>query len=574
MSRRRAPSLAPRIGLGLAVLVGALVPAGAVSPVAAADPGPDLVVDASKDRHAISPDIYGVNFAGTAFSKAQLRSMGITLDRWGGNSTTRYDFTTGFHNTGSDWYFENIPPDTTHPLPHAALIEADRAAGVRSIITMPLIGWTPRKDSPTDHPFACGFPASAFPNQESTDPYDPHCGNGVKNGHAVTGNDPTVTSRRITPSTVKGWVASLVARYGRRAAGGVAYVELDNEPALWDDTHRDVSPDPLTYDGLLARTVAYAKAIKAADPTVRTLGPSDWGWCAYVYSPADPGGCSDGADRKAHGDLPFVAWYLRRLHALSVANGKRLLDVLDEHYYPQSGVALRDAGDAATQALRLRSTRSLWDPTYIDESWISDLAQGGVAVKLIPRLKAWVRAEYPGTKLGITEYNFGGLESLNGALAQADVLGILGREGVDLATLWDPGAASDPWAFAFRMFRNHDGAGVAASRFGETSVRARSVDAGQPDRPNGGQDRLAAYAAVRRSDGALTVMVINKTATDLASELSIAGFTPAATAHVWRYSNADLGAIDHAPDADVTGGAVTLTYPARSITLLVVPRAS
>ena len=93
--------------------------------------------------------------------------------------------------------------------------------------------------------------------------------------------------------------------------------------------------------------------------------------------------------------------------------------------------------------LRLRSTRSLWDPTYADESWIADV-QDGPYVRLIPRMRDWVNANYPGTKLAVTEYNWGGLESINGALAQADVLGIFGREGLDLATIWGPPSTGQP----------------------------------------------------------------------------------------------------------------------------------
>ena len=148
----------------------------------------------------------------------------------------------------------------------------------------------------------------------------------------------------------------------------------------------------------------------------------------------------------------------------------RILDYLDLHYYPAAnGVSLSPAGNAATQALRLRSTRSLWDPTYIDESWISDTANGGVAVQMIPRMKNWVAGNYPGTRLAISEYNWGALDHINGALAQADVLGIFGREGVDLATLWEPPTTTQPGAFAFRMYRNYDG---NKSTFGETSVAA------------------------------------------------------------------------------------------------------
>jgi len=143
--------------------------------------------------------------------------------------------------------------------------------------------------------------------------------------------------------------------------------------------------------------------------------------------------------------MPFVSWYLQQMNAYEQQNGRRILDYLDLHYYPQAGgVALSSEGGASTQALRLRSTRSLWDASYIDESWISDTAPGGEAVRLIPRMRDWVNSYYPGTKLAITEYNWGGLESINGALAQADALGIFGREGLDMATLWAPPSSIQP----------------------------------------------------------------------------------------------------------------------------------
>lgn len=543
------------------VVLGLALPAQGLA--ASPKPGPRLTIDVRKDRHAISPDIYGVNFADEVGSASAVQRLGVTVSRWGGNSTSRYSWTTGFHNTGSDWYFENIPPDAGK-LPHLRHIDRDRTAGRRTVLTLPMIGWVPKASSPRDHPFACGFPTSEYPNQRSTDPWDPHCGDGVAaNGTPITGNDPTWTSRRADADDIGDLVRDLVDRYGRASAGGVRYLELDNEPALWSETHRDVHPAPVTYDELMDRTIAYATAIKAADPSARVVGPSDWGWCAYLFSPADD--CRSGADRAAHGGTPFAAWYLAQLRAYQQEHGTRLLDVFDEHFYPQGGIALRTAGGAKLQAKRLRATRSLWDPTYIDESWISDTRQGGVAVRFIPRMRAWVEANYPGTKLGITEYDFGGLESLNGALTQADVLGILGREDVTLATLWGAGAPSQPWAYAFRMFRNYDGSGA---RFGATSVRARSFDPKQASRPNGGQDQLSMYAATR-SDGTLTVMVINKTGSALRSTLTISGDTFRAKGQVWRYGSTDLTHIRRQADARVTNGKVTLTYPRSSITLLV-----
>ncbi len=148
------------------------------------------------------------------------------------------------------------------------------------------------------------------------------------------------------------------------------------------------------------------------------------------------------------------------------------------------------------------------------------------------------------------------------------MLGILGREDVSLATLWAPGTAGQPWAFAFRMFRGPDGSG---SRFGSTSVRARSRSSPASSRPNGGQDRLAVYAA-ERSDGTLTAVVINKTGSALRSPLTLAGGTFARHAKVWRYDGTDLRHVRRLTDASITGGVTRLTYPARSITLLVIPR--
>ncbi|MGC4111680.1 MAG: glycoside hydrolase family 44 protein [Nocardioides sp.] len=353
-------------------------------------------------------------------------------------------------------------------------------------------------------------------------------------------------------------VRHLVSTYGKAAHGGVRLYELDNEPDLWNSTHRDVHPDPLSESELWSKSHATARAVKSADPTSDVIGPSDWGWCAYFYSAKDDCGSSN-ADRDAHGGLPFGEWYLKQFAKAQRSGGTRLLDYFDEHFYPQeSGVALSPAGDAATQALRLRSTRALWDPTYVDESWISD-ANGGKPLAWIRTMRAWVKREYPGTRTAISEYNWGGLDSMNGALAQADVLGIFGRERLGLATLWSPAKARDPWAYAFRMYRNYDGHG---GQFGNTSVHAHSTD----------QGRLAVYAASRRSDGALTVMVVNKSGSAIQAPIRLRHVTAAHRAHVFRYSADHLHQIVKGASVRVAHGHLATTYPASSITLLVLPR--
>jgi hypothetical protein len=524
--------------------------------------GPALSVNVAANRRPISPLIYGLNFADEALA----RELDLPVNRWGGNATTRYNWQNDTYNTASDWFFQNIPNPNGNvgALPAGSasdqFVEQNRRTGAASIMTVPMIGWAAKRRT-NGHPYDCGFSIVKYGPQQASDPYDPDCGNGVRtNGAYVNGNDPTDTSVASGPDFVTGWVSHLKSRFGDAASGGVRFFNLDNEPMLWNSTHRDVHPLPTSYDEMRDRTVQYAAAIKQADPAAKTLGPVLWGWTAYWYSAADAAG--GGAwwetrpDRRAHGDLPFVVWYLQQMRGHEQWSGQRVLDYFDLHYYPQAGgVARSPAGNAATQALRLRSTRSLWDASYADESWIDD-TEGGPAVRLIPRMREWVNANYPGTRLAITEYNWGALDHINGALAQADVLGIFGREGLDLATLWSPPGPDQPGAFAFRLYRNYDGAG---GRFGDVSVQATSAN----------QDQLAIYAAQRSGDSALTLIIINKTADALTSNVALSGFAPTGAASVYRYSAANPTALVRQNDQPVADTGFGATFPANSITLLV-----
>ncbi len=172
-------------------------------------------------------------------------------------------------------------------------------------------------------------------------------------------------------------------------------------------------------------------------------------------------------------------------------------------------------------------------------------------------MKEWAQ-RYPGTKTAISEYNWGALDTINGALAQADVLGIFGREGLDLATLWAPPDPGEPGTFAFRMFRNYDGKGAT---FGETSLRATSDD----------PDKLATYAA-QRADKTLTIVVINKSGDNLTSSIALQNANVQDSAHVYRYGAGRLDAIERGDDIKVASSALSATFPANSITLIELPQ--
>jgi hypothetical protein len=182
-------------------------------------------------------------------------------------------------------------------------------------------------------------------------------------------------------------------------------------------------------------------------------------------------------------------------------------------------------------------------------------------------LQSWVAKDFPGTKTSIDEYNWGGQENINGAIAQADILGIFGREGLDMGVLWGPPnpATQIPGLVAFEVYRNYDGSGA---KFGDMALASTSANQGQ----------LAVYGAQRTADGALTIVVLNKTYGDLTSTLSLPNLTATGPAQVYLYSAANLAALVSQPAITVTApptgsttSSLSTTFPGQSITLLVIP---
>jgi len=296
----------------------------------------------------------------------------------------------------------------------------------------------------------------------------------------------------------------------------------------------------------------YAVMIKNSDANAQVVGPEEWGWGGYLYSGYDqwyaPTHNWTYPDRAAHNNMDYMPWLLQQFKNYETQNGRRILDVFTLHYYPQGGEFNNDVS-TAMQARRNRSTRSLWDPNYTDESWINE------KVKLIPRMKDWVAQYYPNTKIGLTEYNWGAENHINGATTQADIYGILGREGLDMATRWTTPETTTPTFKAMKMYRNYNGQNKG---FGETSVAASA--------PN--VDEVSAFAAVRASDGALTVMVVNKIAAAASTTINLSNFVNNGTAEVWQLTSANQ--INQLAAASVTNNALNVTLPPQSVTLFVV----
>jgi uncharacterized protein (TIGR03437 family) len=540
---------------------------------------PTLAVDANANRHTISPYIYGIN----EYADSGLASiMHIPVRRFGGDATTSYNWQIDVSNSASDWYFINGSQSTGSPssLPNGSSFdvfhESDLQTGTVSLGTISVMDWTP-KDSTS-----CSFSVTKYGSQQQVDPYATDCGNGLleSSGQQIV-NDPTDAYEPMAQTYPQDWIGYLTNRYGPGNAGGVTLWSMDNEPEWWWGVHIDIYQSPATYDDMLARNLRLAQAVKAADPTAMVTGPVAAGWPGYFYSRTDMDsgwGTSpyqywdNPTDQKAHGGVPWVEYYLQQMQQFEQQHGYRLLDAVDIHGYitPDTldtwSSQNNDApGDAALETLRMTSTRALWDPNYIVPNATAgdneyDTNGNLTAPQLIPRMHQWVDQNYPGTKLAITEYMWHALGTITGAIAQADILGIFGQQALDYGTLWGPPAPTDPGAFAFKIFLNYDGNG---NQFGGTSVSATSSD----------PDTLSIFAA-QRVDSALTVLVLNKTTSDINDTISLANFTAAGTAQVWQYSQANLAAIvGQTSGINVSGNSLTATFPAYSMTLLVIPQA-
>jgi hypothetical protein len=407
----------------------------------------ELSIDCDKPASPISPLIYGISHA--------TEGAGETANRIGGNAMTRLNWDLGVWNTGSDWFFEN----TKGKDGIWDWIDDAYRRGVKMAVVVPMIGWV-AKDATS-----VGFPSSMFANQRGHDPQRPEAGDGMRSdGTPMQPGAPATTSIPAPPELIGRWITALRAKDKERGGRGASMYILDNEPNLWHGTHRDVHPTPLTYDELLDRTIKYGRAIRDADPDAVIAGPAEWGWSAYFFSAKDSTSTwMLSPDRRAHGGIPLLPWYLERLASYEKRTGVRILDVVDLHFYPQApGVYGNGARtDPETSALRLRSTRALWDPEYRDESWIKE------HVNLLPRLKDWIKQNYPGRGISIGEWSFGAEEHISGGLAVAEVLGRFGQQGITSAFYWGTVASSSAAQRGFRAYRNFDGKG---GRFLDLSV--------------------------------------------------------------------------------------------------------
>jgi hypothetical protein len=554
-----------RVSLAVITLFGAVL----FSPVQgfAQNPATTVNVDANANQHAISPNIYGIAYG----AASDMINLNAPLNRWGGDATSRYNWQIDAHSAAADWYFETYPNGSGTPAGSAdAYVATTRAnSGAQPLFTIPMIDYLANLGP--NRSTLEGFSVMKYGPQTATDPYNSDAGNGVSlsTGQDITGNNPLDTGVPNSTAIQQGWLQNFVSTYGLSTTPtGIKYYILDNEPSLWYQTQRDVHPIPANYQEMYDKIVAYASTIRSVDPSAKILGFEEWSWWAMYASGFDQANrfSAPNSDYNTHDQTYYYPWLLQQLYAYQQQTGTKLLDVLTVHCY--NAIPASNDDSPSGQQTRNQETRILWDPTFQDPSWYGNIGINGRVINWIPTMRAMVNQYYPGLEIGCTEYNWGDEPNLNGATTQADVLGIYGREGFNLATRWTvaENTSTTPTTYyvtylASEIYRNYDG---KDSTFGDTSVEASVAD----------PDNLSAFASVRTSDGALTVMVINKQQGSTPVTVSLANFSTSGTAQAWQINSASQTSIAQLADVSVLNNSVSTTVPSQSITLFVIPAGS
>ncbi len=446
------------------------------------------VTVSDKLGRSISPYLYGQN--GWGFSPETYKKLGTTVSRWGGNATTTYNWKDDAENRGGDWFFLNTNEspklDAEKDKSYYKFIEEVAKGGAQVIMTIPTIGWVAKRCPEGVH--LSSYPLSLFPKQDKD---DQGAGSGFLPGgkEPIWGNDPNNNYLKSDPEFQKGWVETIVKNFGTASQGGVKFYNMDNEPGLWHWNHRDVCPLGIGYDDLVDLNAKYAAAVKSVDKDAQILGMVAWGAMELAGSNWDfiPGGKENykrkdekdlkgekWTERKAHGDVPQVIYFLREMKKRSDEAGVRLLDYLDNHGFPEvwgknaQGEKMNVMGDLPYDPVmtpkQFDGLRVLWDDTFVSQdSWCYDSGNAPYFwtpwVGLIPKLKKYIDENFPGTKLAMTEYYPASSSYYHGGLLVAVETGIFMREGMDLACDWGSTHEGNYVYLGHKLFSNYDDKG-------------------------------------------------------------------------------------------------------------------
>jgi hypothetical protein len=541
------------------------------------------------NRHQISPFVYGNNDQ----TISDISDVGYTYSRWGGNDASNYNYLLDTRNSAADWYFEDYGNASNNAGGLLGLMKDTLNAGSHPLTTMAMMDWVAREaENSTNRNWS--YSVAIFGSQCSVDPYNTDAGNGLvagSTGNCSTSTAPVTTNAVTTayyplvdtaqecPSgTTDGttcidretWAKALATAFGSGTCSvpystitSCHFYDMDNEPDIWNGTHRDVHPVASGYDELANLYEKEATNLKTWDPSAVRFGPVFCCWWFYWNG-------ANGADKGAHASVDFLPWWLNQINWMDQINGARTLDVFDIHAYADCGPTTNFT-NAQLQAATVACAGFYWDPATLNpdtnNTWTTNEEPKPGIPFVIPRFKAMVNAIYPGTTLSFTEWGAGLAANVNNepdfstAIADADTLGVFGREGLSFASRWGgpsssaSGTPQNAEYEAWKMFLNYDG---AHHSFEPLSVQNTN---------NGTSALFSSYAALNTTGTVMTIMVINKDPNNSAQvTFNLSGFS-ASTYVAYTLTSTASSAISA---SNSTAWNSSQSFAQYSITLLVI----
>jgi hypothetical protein len=516
---------------------------------------PDVTINIDPAHsQPISPWIYGINsYSGIAGAPPLL-----TIDRAGGNRWTAYNWETNASNAGSDYIYNNddyLSSSTTPAEAVRSFVAGDQALGMASLMTVQLQGLVSADEngsvSVANPPDMTRFKTVVDKkNTVSAAPF--------------TTTPPTSDANVYMDEFLWAMDQKLPGIFGANPAEPT-FVSLDNEPELWQSTHLEVQgPNPISSDDYIAKTITLTKALKDQFPDVVIFGPVHYGFQGIYNWQGELNSTPDGTDW-------FPDKYLPAIKSASDAYGKPLVDVYDFHWYPEdydsngtriTSMSATTLTDAQVQLI-VQSPRNLWDPTYNDAGnsnpWVYQ-ELGSKPIRILARLQAKVNSEFPGMKgISITEYEGGGWNHIAGTVAEADMLGIFGTQGVFAANLWPPNGTFGYALAGFRAFRGFDGANAS---FGDTSLEATSSNV----------QNVVVYASLDSTvPGRVVLVAINRSTSQQVTEID--GQALSGTATIYQITASSAQGQNPVRPVQVgqmtaSGTSITVTLPALSVSTI------
>lgn len=489
-----------------------------------------VTVDLSGSGKPISPYIYGINEYG---HQEDLKNLRVNAVRQGGNRMTGYNWENNASNAGADWKHSSdnnlsksdAPADCVQQLSK----EAEKYGIGYKMTTLQLAGYVSADKN------GSVSEAEAAPSDRWNEVK-------VTKGSAFA-DEPDLTDGTVYMDE---YVNYIINKLGdSQSKTGIQGYSLDNEPALWSGTHPRIHPQPVGMKELSDKSIEVASAVKKLDPNAEIFGPALYGYTAFDHL-ADNDSSTEWETLKSAGGYHwYLDYYLDTMKQASDKAGVRLLDVLDIHYYSES---CRNGTED-----RLQSVRTLYEKGFVENSWIGQWCQTNIPI--LPTVQNSIDTYFPGTKLAITEYNFGGEDEPSGAIAQAEALGCYADANVYFASLW---GGSEYILSGINLYTNYDGKGGA---FGETLMPTTTGDV----------SKSSAYAAQNKDASTVTVMVTNKSLTDSeASVISLKGAKKSykkAAVYAVTAGSPEIKLID---TVDVSGDKLTVNLPAYCAAMVVI----